>query len=593
MGQTPEPSIADDSAEATVRACLDRVLGSSDFAASERSRSLLRYVVEETLAGRGERIKAFAIAVEVFGRDQSFDPQVDPLVRLEASRLRRALQHYYLTEGRDDPIAITIPKGGYLPRFVAREGTPPPVELPPHPAVRPRPQRQTGLMLAAGLAVLLVGTGLVAVTARWLQPAAPEEGALFRPSVLVARFAERGEAASGGDLAQGITEQLVAELTRFREIVVYGRAWPSTPGRDGSAMDLAQELSASHVLDGSVATTGDRIRVHARLESVRDGATLWSATYDRDLRAADLFALQDEIAAEVATRIAQPFGELTRAPPPADGRPDDLAAYRCGVDFYAYRRSFSRDQHAQVLACLEETVERHPDYATGWAMLALARVDSDRFGYTPATGRRSPLALAAEAARRAIALDQHDVRAWQALMLASYLSSDVAEGKAAGERALALNPNDLELIGEFGMRLAMAGDWARGTAMIRSVVDRDPAGSRFHLTILAVDALRQGRNEEALALLDRSQTAEVPTTAMLRAAALGHLGRIEEARLAGEIGLRALPALFERLDAEFAKRNFQPDVRRVLVDGWRRAGLPVPEETVIDPPTALTAGSGG
>ena len=93
---------------------------SADFDATGREHRFLSYVVEETLAGRGDRIKAYSIAVEVFGRDVSFDPQTDPIVRIEAGHLRRALERYYLTAGQADPILITIPKGGYVPTFSLR-----------------------------------------------------------------------------------------------------------------------------------------------------------------------------------------------------------------------------------------------------------------------------------------------------------------------------------------------------------------------------------------------------------------------------------------------------------------------------------------
>ena len=76
----------------------------------------LRYVVEATLGGQGNRLKEYTIAVEVFGRDDSFDPQTNSLVRVEAGRLRRTLTLYYLTHGRDDPLRIEIPKGRYVPR---------------------------------------------------------------------------------------------------------------------------------------------------------------------------------------------------------------------------------------------------------------------------------------------------------------------------------------------------------------------------------------------------------------------------------------------------------------------------------------------
>ena len=88
--------------------------------------SFLTYVVEEALAGRTDRIKAYTIATEVFGRDARFDPQLDSIVRIEAGRLRRSLERYYLTDGRTSRLRIDIPRGGYVPVFGSAE----PVALP-------------------------------------------------------------------------------------------------------------------------------------------------------------------------------------------------------------------------------------------------------------------------------------------------------------------------------------------------------------------------------------------------------------------------------------------------------------------------------
>ncbi|WP_221939336.1 hypothetical protein, partial [Mycobacterium sp. KBS0706] len=89
----------------------------SNFSASERNRRFLRYIVDETLDGRADRIKGYSVGVAVFDRDTSFDPQLDPIVRIEASRLRRSLDYYYVAGGKDDEICITIPKGSYVPVF--------------------------------------------------------------------------------------------------------------------------------------------------------------------------------------------------------------------------------------------------------------------------------------------------------------------------------------------------------------------------------------------------------------------------------------------------------------------------------------------
>jgi hypothetical protein len=95
---------------------LERILSSPRFQASEKRRAFLRYIVEETLSGRAERLKGYTIAVTVFGRDETFDSQADPVVRLEARRLRRDLDSYYVEAGSRDAVRISIPKGSYVQR---------------------------------------------------------------------------------------------------------------------------------------------------------------------------------------------------------------------------------------------------------------------------------------------------------------------------------------------------------------------------------------------------------------------------------------------------------------------------------------------
>ncbi|MEE4175176.1 MAG: hypothetical protein V2I57_13070, partial [Xanthomonadales bacterium] len=102
-----------------IRAQLERILGHREFQATDRMRNFLRFVVEETLAGKARRLKGYTIATEVFGRDEDFDAAHDPVVRIQAGRLRRAMERYYLVAGGDDPIVIDIPKGGYVPVFSA------------------------------------------------------------------------------------------------------------------------------------------------------------------------------------------------------------------------------------------------------------------------------------------------------------------------------------------------------------------------------------------------------------------------------------------------------------------------------------------
>src|SRR5262245_2096416 len=165
----PEESAIGSPAPDQVRAALGRVVASSVFTASPRMQAFLRYVVEETLEGRGDEIKGYTLALEVFGRGNSFDPANDSVVRVEAARLRRTLAAYYGDEGVGDTIVIDVPKGGYVPAFHMRPpaapGPAPVVPSPPAassdapaaPAAAPGSQRWWRFAIVAAVAVMLVG----------------------------------------------------------------------------------------------------------------------------------------------------------------------------------------------------------------------------------------------------------------------------------------------------------------------------------------------------------------------------------------------------------------------------------------------------
>ena len=110
-----------ESDQKAIREQLDRILKSGPFQQSQRRQRFLEYIVNETLAGRGERLKGYNIALEVFDRPETFDPNVDPIVRIEAARLRDKLREYYDADGQNDPIRIDLPKGSYTPHIEFRQ----------------------------------------------------------------------------------------------------------------------------------------------------------------------------------------------------------------------------------------------------------------------------------------------------------------------------------------------------------------------------------------------------------------------------------------------------------------------------------------
>ena len=145
----------------------------------------------------------------------------------------------------------------------------------------------------------------------------------------------------------------------------------------------------------------------SRLVDNRAGTVLWARTYEENLGVKELFAIQEDIAQQVVTAIAQPYGlvfrsELQRT---ADQPPNDLEAYACTLRFYVYQASPSPESHAMVRQCLESAVAHFPGYATAWAMLSLVALDEDRFAFNVRPGVPGPIERALQAARRAVDLD--------------------------------------------------------------------------------------------------------------------------------------------------------------------------------------------
>ena len=586
-----------------VRAQLARIVASPDFDVPERSRGFLRYVVEETLAGRGERIKGYTVAVEVFGRDAAVDTNVDPVVRIEAGRLRRALERYYLMAGEAEPVLISIPKGGYTPVFARRASAVPipsadaPEPMLPVPLVAQRGRRAAVVLSAAGVgATLLLGFGYWTL-ARAPPSAEPGVGAAAAPdgpTLMVVPFEGLGDASVAKLYATGLTEEILTQLAPFKELTVLGR---ETSRSLPAGMDVAQlrGLGARYALEGGVRAADERLRVSARLLDTASAAVLWSQAYDADLRVQDLFEIQADIGRQVATAVAQPYGIVFRADARRTSRqpPDDLEAYACTLRFYAYRSELSPELHAAVRACLERAVAGFPDYATAWAMLSVLYLDEDRFGFNPEPGPPAPLDRALETARRAVALDPESGRALQALMLALFFRQEPAEALRVGERALELNPNDTELLGEFGTRLAQSGEWARGGALLEQALARNPGHSGYYHGILAQVAYMLRDNERALVEIRQANLQKFPIYHGFAAIIYAELGMRAEASQAGSLFVQMSPRFLPNLDAELGKRNFRPEDRARLAEGLRKAGLPVPANAVSAPRGATSTRSPG
>lgn len=567
----PGPSSAD------VLGQLELILASSEFKVSDRIRRFLIYVTNETLAGRAERIKAYSIATQVLGRDPNFDLQNDPVVRIEAGRLRRAMERYYFVAGQSDRVLIEIPKGTYVPHFSWRSLEPSnghgrKVDDAAVAVSAWRKPRSPWLWAFVGAMTLIVAG--VGISQFWHsdQPDGPA-----RPALVVTPFANLSPAAEAGLLAAGITEEVLVQLARFKELSVY---WRESPRKTTSWVPVREAGGISgreFVLEGSIRSSDGKLRISSRLLDGATTAILWSRVYDADLRVSDILGVQSDIAAKVATAVAQPYGILfdPSQVKVENGRPESFDAYQCMLRFYRYKQSPSQAEHIPTRQCLEQTTARYPSYSTGWAMLSYLYLDEDRFQLNRRPGAPDPISRARHAAQHAVELDPENVRAQQALMTVLFFNQEPAEALRIGELALALNPNDMELLGEYGSRLAQAGHWKRGFDLLEEAVARNPIRSSYYVGVQALAAYMLNNDQLAVSLIRRADLASFSIYHLVAALIYARAGHDADAATSRAQFLKMRPDFFANFDAELAKRNFIERDRVVLIEGARRAGFPV------------------
>src|SRR3954468_18090416 len=233
---------------------LTRILASATFQQGDRLKRFLTFIVSEALAGRRNQLKEYVIGVQVFGKEESLDPRTDPIVRVQARRLRAKLVRYYREEGRADEVIVELPKGGYAPVFK---------------------QRDAPVLIKRSVAAALVS----------------------RNTVAVLPFADHSLEHDLDYFCRGVREEIVHHLTRFASLRILASDEPRVTG---------DRTDAAMIIGGSVRRAGERLRVTAQLIDGATGCYIWSESVDATLH--DLFPAQERVAEAIAKRIEPELG---------------------------------------------------------------------------------------------------------------------------------------------------------------------------------------------------------------------------------------------------------------------------------------------
>lgn len=472
---TPQPSTASGFDPAAVLAQLNRLLASAIFRASPQLSRFLRYAVEATLRGEGDQLKEYRLGVDVMGRPSSYEPHTDPIVRLEARRLRAKLREYYDLESRRDPIRIDIPKGGYAATFAIHHvphlvNAEPPldhpdlIQSPPPPTLRRTPSRRA-LLAIASLLVAGVLTGW-AIHRILVQRRVAAGGELQSIAVLPLSNAT-GDPAQDY-LADGVTDGILADLSRLPRLRVIGHSTVFRFRTSNEAPEqIGRTLHAASVLTGSLNRRGDAIGVQAQLIDVATGRRLWTGQFSR--RLSDIRSMQEDFSREISMAIrprlaGQDVAHLAGTPAPGS---DAYLLYLRGR--YAWNKR-TEDGFNSSIDYFNQAIAKDPNYALAW------------------TGLADSYMLLAE---------------YQILSPAAALP----RAKAAALKAVELDPSLSEAHTSLGNVRADEWDFKTAEKEFRTAIALNPSYATAHQWLAEV-LMEEARYDEALAEIKTAQEIE-------------------------------------------------------------------------------------
>jgi adenylate cyclase len=394
------------------------------------------------------------------------------------------------------------------------------------------------------------------------KPAPPLPG---KPSIAVLPFQNLSADPAQEYFSDGITEDIITELSRFRSLFVTARN--SSFVYRGTAVDVrrvGRELGVRFVVEGSVRKVGDRLRIAVQLIEAGTGNHLWADRYDCEV--GDLFHFQDEVARRIVATLAGRLeeAELRGA---ARKRTDSLAAYDCLLRGIRHLRGYAANDNRLARELFEQAIALDPQYALAHAYLALALLVEHRHEDAPEAIKDRAVA----SGLLAIRLDPEESRAHTFLSQAYAYKGEFEMALLHSERGLALNPNDANGLVERGWLLAMVGRAEEGIELIQQALRLNPFHPDWYWTLLAIALYSARRYEDALEAGRRVAGWKRPWDMARLAACYAQLGRLDEARSQAAEVLRIDPMF--RISGGPLSYKDRTDAEHVL-DGMRKAGLP-------------------
>jgi len=444
-----------------------------------------------------------------------------------------------------------------------------------------KPKRVGTLAAAAAAAILVVGAG-----AWWLmQPASDTTSEVdlavtlpTGPKIAVLPFANPSGDPDEEYFSDGLTGDIINRLTNYPDFLVFARnSTKKYKGQDVDAGTVGEELGANYVVEGSVRRDQDELRVTAQVLDAADGTNLWAKTYDRDLSAASLFAVQDEITAGIVNAIGDYAGIIARAEAErAMQKPtSSLTSLDCQYLLGTYVDSgMTEERLLETRDCLERAIAEDPQDADAHLWLAHNYRFELVFGIDLVPDN---LDRALAAAMRAVEIDRNNAEAHYVESLVRFNLGEVVAARVSAERALALSPHDATILADIGTNLGWAGEVERGAAMVEKARVMNPDHPVWYNYLLTHHYRLQGDYDRALEHgLQLSWGTQWDYAH--RAVLYVEMGRMDDARAEAAKILEVNPDFGKTIRTDLGYWNIPKQTADDFIDLLRRAGIDFPEE---------------
>ncbi|WP_433835730.1 tetratricopeptide repeat protein [Flavobacterium anhuiense] len=507
---------------------LENVLKFYSFKNSMLLSNFLRYIVKETIDERQQYIKEYSIAVNALSRPSHFNPHDDAMVRIHAGRLRKLLNEYYSTDGKDNSVIIHVPKGGYVPEFIHNNK-----------------MRHIDLPITNSKTIPVITVF-------------PFKSTTQRPDLEV--------------FSQILSEEISAELSRFQDISVIGHFASGVISKiNENILEAASLVGADFIITGHIQIIDNKVQIRVNLVNSSSGKFIVTklftpASIDDGIR------IQNEIVKEIVSSMGGYYGiifkEMVKTVPSKISNNSGVLKAICS--YHEYQCSYSIENYANALSNLNDAVELDPNHAISWAMLGEMYLASIALGLDNC---KKTIEKSSHCISKALKIDPNCQQAWYSLTLINCFKKDQDNCLAAAEQCIKINPNSSGISSGIGCMLIFAGYFEKGFNLLENATRINPSHPWWISIGYCYYYIHKKEYKKSLYWAEKMDFSETIWDSLLKAVSFSLLSEDEKAKTYLANLLELQPQTASEIKDIFSSFMFSDEIIFRMVNSLKRIGL--------------------